>query len=206
VSSLVQSHPAVQSLRERLEVAQAELKTAKQDAERLAGALQGKDDELLRLEVLASLGERTGDDVKRRAKEIADLKVQNDEAHREVKRKGMAIEFLTDRLADAEAAAVAELHEEHMQHVRKAVKATAAKIREAIAANEELYEAFETMRAAGLKMPHPDIVWRDLLEDNNRPANHGKWRESWHGDVSVHKMRPRAGMWFEQVEKLGYDV
>ena len=206
MSSLVQAHPAVQSLRERLEVAQAELKAARQEAERLTEALQGKDDELLRLEVLASLGERTGDDVKRRAKEIADLKVQSDEAHREVKRKGMAIEFLTDRLADAEAAAIKELREEHMEHVRKAVKTTAAKIREAIAANEELFAACDALRAAGLRMPHADIVWRDLLPDTNRPEDRPKWRESWNGDVAVAKGRPRAGVWFEQLAKLGYDV
>jgi DNA repair exonuclease SbcCD ATPase subunit len=206
VSSLVQSNPAVQALCDRIEVAEAELEAARQDAARLSDALQGKDDELLRLEVLASLGERTGDDVKRRAKEIAELKTQSDEAHREVKRKGMAIEYLTQRLADTEEAAINELREEHMDHIRKAVKSTAAKIRDAIAANEELYDACEAMRAAGLRMPHADIVWRDLLEDSARGANHAKWRASWNGDGAVAKLRPRAAVWFEQLAKLGYDV
>jgi hypothetical protein len=206
VATVTQTDPKVRDLRERLSVAVAEHKAAAEHVKELRANLEGRDDELLHLEALAGIGEHDENDVQTRARALDTLRDSEGDAVRHVKRCAITVELLETRLSEAEAAAIADLHAVHLAHIRQAVKSTAGKVREAIAANDKLYQAFEAMRAAGLKMPHPDIVWRDLLSDGNRPADHGKWRSSWHGDASASKSRPRAGMWFEQLEKLGYDV
>jgi len=200
--SMVHDHPDVRAARTALETAEGELRTAQQDAERLAHDLETQDDALLRAEAMLALGEGNEADVKRRTREVAELRAESTEASRDVRRKEYALAHLRQKLADAEEHAVQQLRQKHEARLAAAVSDVARHLRATMTAAQKLDDAEQDLRRAGLRAPNGGVhlTPQDLMPED-APS-----RSRWHGGTGWTRLGSRGAYWLRQMRDMGYDV
>ena len=204
---LAAQHDArVRELRAKLDAAEDEAQVAARQAEELADTLAERDEDVLRVEALAELGEHDPKDAEKRARDLERARVAASEAERDARRKRYAVEHLSERLAEAEREAI-EARRAGLTTARgDAARLAAERLRETMRCVDALDRAEFAFREAGLQPPHSEsIVYQDLLTrpDRARARRHGDAAHT--AGLGGEQRQPgRGAHWLQTLEKLGY--